>query len=498
MKPRINSLLSFTAVWLGAFALVIFVAFVGSVAHGQTWTTGPKSPIEAGTMLLLRDGRVLAHEGNSTSIAILTPDVTGSYVNGTWAMAAPLPAGYAPYNYSSAVLPDGRVIFEGGEYIYGALVYSTMGAIYDPKANTWTPVNPPAKWTMIGDAPSVLLASGTYMQANCCSLENQTAFLNAQTLTWTEGPNGLIKNHESGWTLLPDDTVMMVSNNTACGSDKSSQIYQPLANIWTCGPELTELMYRPPPFEPEIGSTALTYNGKVLQVGGNDIVATNILNVGTMTWSNGPIPLNGFNQDDGPAALEPNGKLLLLMWKPDLPNKVCQFFEFDPASISINALAYASNPPECPNGGAGVNSRLVPLPTGQILFTDFSITVELYSPAKGAMRSAAPTIYSTSLVLTSGSANNVLFGKQLNGLSQAVFFGDDYQGATNYPLVELVDAQGRVWFAPTHADSYSGIAPNAVSYTKFDVPAMPVGAYTMRVVTSGIASNDVQVTVRGQ
>ncbi len=166
----------------------------------------------------------------------------------------------------------------------------------------------------------------------------------------------------------------------------------------------------------------------------------------------------------------------VLMWKPDLPIiKFANFLSLTQPQLVLMLLSMLSNPPECPNGGAGVNSRLVPLPTGQILFTDFSTTVELYSPAKGAMRSAAPTIYSTSLVLTSGSANNVLFGKQLNGLSQAVFFGDDYQGATNYPLVELVDAQGRVWFAPTHADSYSGIAPNAVSYTKFDVPGNACG-----------------------
>ena len=46
----------------------------------------------------------------------LTPDINGVYVNGTWTQIATLPNGYAPDAYASAVLPDGRVIVEGGEY----------------------------------------------------------------------------------------------------------------------------------------------------------------------------------------------------------------------------------------------------------------------------------------------------------------------------------------------------------------------------------------------
>ena len=46
----------------------------------------------------------------------LTPDEFGSYVNGTWTQLASLPDGYSPLYYASAVLPDGRVIIEGGEY----------------------------------------------------------------------------------------------------------------------------------------------------------------------------------------------------------------------------------------------------------------------------------------------------------------------------------------------------------------------------------------------
>jgi hypothetical protein len=75
-------------------------------------------------MLLLTDGTILAHsEPNCLSCTStdynswykFTPDVNGSYVNGIWSLVA-APTGYAPLYFGSAVLPDGRVVVEGGEY----------------------------------------------------------------------------------------------------------------------------------------------------------------------------------------------------------------------------------------------------------------------------------------------------------------------------------------------------------------------------------------------
>ena len=392
------------------------------------------------------------------------------------------------------MLPDGRVIFEGGEYIDGGKeVWSNLGAVYDPKVNAWTPVVPPAGWLNIGDAASVLLPSGVYMQANCCSHDYQTAFLDARTMTWTEGPNTLsTNNNEVGWTLLPNDTVLEVASEMICGTDKGSQIYQPSTNTWVCGPELPTNLYNGGKGDKELGSTVLTYNGEVLQVAGGTAMGTAILNLSTNTWSVGPTPPGNYNQDDAPSVVEPNGKVLLLMVdKLDGP-ATCQFFEFDPTT---NVLSYAPNPPQCPNNNPG-QARLLPLPTGQILFSiAYSHTLELYNPAGAATLAAAPSIAPPALSLYSGEANNMLVGSQLNGLSQAVFYGDDYQGATNYPLVQLIDAQGHVWYARNHDDSYSGIAPHKISYTKFDVPILATGGYTMRVVTNGIASNSVRVAV---
>jgi hypothetical protein len=81
------------------------------------------------------------------------------------------------------VLPDGGVVVEGGEYNCASgscnAVWTNQGAIYDPLKNTWTPVQPPKGWTTIGDAQSVILPNGTYMQANCCT--KQQALFNPES-----------------------------------------------------------------------------------------------------------------------------------------------------------------------------------------------------------------------------------------------------------------------------------------------------------------------------
>ena len=84
-----------------------------------------------GTMLLESDGTVLVHNepdnnttGGTNQWWKLTPDANGSYVDGTWSQIASMPADYSPLYFASAILPDGRMIVEGGEYIGENAVWS--------------------------------------------------------------------------------------------------------------------------------------------------------------------------------------------------------------------------------------------------------------------------------------------------------------------------------------------------------------------------------------
>jgi hypothetical protein len=447
-------------------------------------------------MLQLRDGRILVHEeqsGNSRNWHILTPDASGSYVNGTWSSGGQLPSGYAPWFFGSQVLLDGKtIVVEGGEYNNGAQDWTTQGAIGTISGNsiTWTSNKPPSGWTTLGDAESVILANGTYMQANCCTAQN-AIFGGPNTWTAT-GSVHQSSNDESGFTLLSNDLVLTVDakNDTSCGSSKASELYDQNTGLWSCGPNTPVQLYNSG--DEELGSAVLMYNNQVFQFGGN-VVATAIYDVASNSWSAGPTPPNKLDQADGPGALEPNGKVLAML-SPGLFGSGCQFLEYDP---SANTLTSTANPSHCPSDSSYVGHLMI-LPTGQIMFTDFSGTVEIYTPAGGTVSGVPPSITSVSSSLNSPSNNNVLTGTQLNGLTENNAYGDDYQGATNYPLVRFVqvNAPNNVYYATTHDETTHSIAPGTIASTQFDIPAgIPAGNYDLYLVANGIASSPVPVSI---
>jgi hypothetical protein len=136
---------------LQTIAIVIAVSLVFSgAARSQSWQPLTNQPgFRASTALLLTDGTVMVQDYGQSDWWRLTPDASGSYVNGSWSQLATLPAGYSPLDYSSAVLADGRVIVIGGEYNSFRIAYSNTGAIYDPVANSWTYLSPPYGWRVL-------------------------------------------------------------------------------------------------------------------------------------------------------------------------------------------------------------------------------------------------------------------------------------------------------------------------------------------------------------
>jgi Abnormal spindle-like microcephaly-assoc'd, ASPM-SPD-2-Hydin len=486
----LNSLRTFAVTCALLFALL-------AASSAQTWTPLVNQPgVNLGVMLQLRDGRILVHEeqnGDSTAWHLLTPDASGSYVNGTWSSGGHLPSGYAPWFFGSQVLLDGKsVVIEGGEYNNGSQDWTNRGAIgtISGSSLTWTSNNPPSGWGNLGDAESVILADGTYMQANCCTAQN--ALFNGPN-SWTA--TGSVKqssNDESGFTLLTNDLVLTVDakSDSACGTNQGSELYNQSTGVWSCGPALPIQLYNAG--DEELGAAVMMYNNKVLQIGGN-VIGTAIYDVASNTWVQGPSPLAGMDQADGPAALEPNGKVLAML-SPGLFQSGCAFQEYNPTTSTFSS---APNPANCP-GDSSFVGHLMMLPTGQIMLTDFSGLVEIYTPAAGVVSGVAPTIGSVSSTINSPSTNNPLSGTQLNGLSENNAYGDDYQGATNYPLVRLVQvaAPNNVYYATTHSETTHSIAPGTSASTQFDVPAgLASGTYNLYVVANGIESSPSTVSV---
>jgi hypothetical protein len=109
----------------------------------------------------------------------------------------------------------------------------------------------------------------------------------------------------------------------------------------------------------------------------------------------------------------------------------------------------------------------------------------------------APTITAAPTNVTRGSTYKIS-GTQFNGLSQANAFGDEYETATNYPLVRITNnSTGHVFYARTHDHSTMGVATGSkIVSTYVDIPAtMETGASTAVVVANGIPSAPVAITV---
>ena len=89
------------------------------------------------------------------------------------------------------------------------------------------------------------------------------------------------------------------------------------------------------------------------------------------------------------------------------------------------------------------SGSLMMLPTGQVLVGG----TQVYDPAGTYEAAWAPTITTAPSSVNRGSTYKIS-GTQFNGLSQAAAFGDEYQTATNYPLVRITNtATGHVFYA---------------------------------------------------
>ena len=149
--------------------MVLVLLVMSGAALAQTLTALKHQPPDGIIYTFqMTDGTVIAQGDNCSDFWKLTPDNTGSYVNGTWTQLASLPSDYAPYAGASAVLADGRLLLEGGEYSQCGNVFAltNQGAVYDPATNAWTTVTPPKGWNYIGDSPSTILADGEYLIGN--------------------------------------------------------------------------------------------------------------------------------------------------------------------------------------------------------------------------------------------------------------------------------------------------------------------------------------------
>jgi hypothetical protein len=501
-----------------------------SGVRADVGTASPWTPLNnpppfgtPGTMLLASDGTVLVHDepdnnvtGGTNEWWKLTPAPDGSYIDGTWSQIASMPASYTPLYFASAILPDGRMIVEGGEYIGENSVWSNQGEIYNPVTNTWAPVAPPAGWTNMGDAASEVLDNGTFMlqhPCNTCVTDPDPvvdqALLNARTLTWTviPGTGKEDPNDEEGYTLLPNGKVLTVDVWEGIGG---TQVFDPSTDTWQFAGD-TAPGGDPVDLWPvvEIGPQVEMPGGNVFVVGAgtstqeppttcttDEPTQTALYNYQAGTWAAGPeIPaIDGQEMDstDGPASTLPDGNVLFDV-SACVYNAPTHFFVYNASS---NTLTQIADVPNAPNDSS-YYTRMLALPNGQVLFNDGSNQMEVYTAGGTPNPAWAPSITSLSSTGLIPGGTYSLSGKQLAGLDQGAAYGDDVQDNTNFPLVRITNSvTGVVTYARTRNWTSVSVAPGTRSSTQFTLPpGTPAGQSTLVVVANGIASPPVTVTV---
>ena len=240
-------------------------------------------------------------------------------------------------------------------------------------------------------------------------------------------------------------------------------------------------------------------NGNAFVIGATGTTATyippaNPQNPGT--WQAGPTIVDGATNTlhpiDAPAALLPNGRVLLTA-SPAPPCNFpgpTSFFEYDPAIDTLNAVGAPSNA-----GGPCFTGRFLLLPNGQVLFSNQSNKVTVYTPDGTPNPAWKPVITAVPPIMALGH-HYLLAGRQFNGLSQACFYGDDATMATNYPIARLEQGSAVV-YCRTGRHSTMGVATGSQAVdTILSIPAtVPPGNYNLVVVANGIPSTPVPVTI---
>lgn len=457
-----------------------------------TWTTLANSPpATVCTTFLLTDGTVLAQGVSTNKWYKLTPDSTGNYQQGTWATMAN--SANAPLYYGSGILRDGRLIIAGGEYNNGQIIWLKAAEIYNPVANTWTSLPTPAGWFQIGDAPACVLPDGRFFLGQVGS--KKTAIYDPATNAWTAAADKLNNVTEESWALLPDGTV----HATDCSNPPNAEKYIIAANQWVAAGATPQSLVDS---ITEIGASVLLNDGRLLVIGATGYTALYTLppianQVGT--WASGPSipPGNGqaLGAVDAPAAVMPNGKVLLAgspITSPASFQEPTYVFEFDPAT---NSMTQAPSP--ATDDSEGYWGRMLVLPNGQVLWTSGRTQVELYTPGGAYDPVWRPTITSCPHHVMPGHAYT-LHGRQLNGLTQCVYYGNDATQATNYPIVRLESKTSpNVYYCRTFDFSTMGLQTGTIVHTcRFRVPnGVPYDNYRLVVIANGIPSVSCSVQV---
>jgi hypothetical protein len=463
-------------------------------------------------MLLLSDGTVMVENeatGNGgTNWFRLTPDIHGSYADGTWTQLASMHYGRA--GCASDIMTNGNVFFAGGEYGTG----DPNSEFYNPVSNLWTIIPVPTNlinptqlspiWgggttQCFGDCISVMLSNGNVLMAPVAvEYAKETMIYNPVSNLFTAGPNLFSSSQsEASWVKLPDNSILTIDP-----SSTSTERYIPSLNKWVKDATVPAIVYSTNngavgTAAGELGPGFLLPNGKAMFFGStiNNVIYTPSGNANPGTWTVAAtyptISTNAQGMPDAPGCMMVNGKVLLATGTADTFNGPISFLEYD---YTVNTFTQVSAPSSAATNAAPYYTKFLQLPDGTVLFNFGTPQLYCYTPDGTPLAEGKPTIHS---VLQNTDGSFTLSGYGLNGISAGAAYGDDAQMDSNYPIVRMTNSIGTVYYGRTYGwTSTSVMATNTLVSTQFVPPTnFPAGTYSLVVVANGNASAAVPFTV---
>jgi N-acetylneuraminic acid mutarotase len=301
----------------------------------NTWTpTANNMTIPGGefpSAALLPDGRVLVVGGNDGP-ATTAADI---YNPSTNSFTAAAPMGTARSIPAMITLPSGKVLVAGGLDASGNALASAE--VYDPSANSWTPVSnsmsSPHVAAQISALPGgkVLVAGGLSELTPTATTTASAEIYDPATNSFTAAASMSNSRYFFGLTALSDGRVLAAGGLTVSGTTptvlSSAELYNPTSNTWTATGSLNEARAAQ-------GQTLLG-NGQVLAAGG----------------------ISGIGGSGGLASAE----LYTPSTVPGAPQAV--------SAVPGNAQATISWAPPASDGGSAIQHYTVKASTGQTVST---------------------------------------------------------------------------------------------------------------------------------
>jgi hypothetical protein len=365
--------------WLAAVTLLTAFVVTGAPRLGAQasiqgqWTTLPYlMPINPVHPTVLNNGRVLIVSG-SGNVATETnfrstiwDPLAGTFNTRSHA--------YDMFCNGMVVLPDGRVLINGGNLAYDPFKGHKKNTVYDPSTDSFTSIQDMAhgRWyptpTVLGDG-SVMTFSG---------LNESTGATNTAVEIYTPG-SGWSPEYQAGWTPPLYPRMHLISDGRVfySGSGRGSRLFDPVTKTWSNVVATTNYGgtrgYGTSVLLPL--SAANGYKSRVMIFGGGN-PATNTteiidLSAATPQWQYGPsmsqprIEMN--------ATILPSGSVLVMGGS---------FNDEDAATASLNADLYDPKTNTFSSAGANTYPRLYH--SGSLLLPDATVALMGGNPTRGS------------------------------------------------------------------------------------------------------------------